>query len=133
MANRNFPASGRMFSAHVMPVLLDAQIVIGAAGAVASFVGPFIQSVTQSAAGQYTIVLQDNYASLLVVMGNMQNAAGASAIQSIQQLGPMVNSASPQSSGASIVIETVSAGVATNPASGAQINVALLLNNSSVQ
>lgn len=60
MANRNFP-SNKLYQPHVMAVLLNCKISIGASGAVSSFKGPMIQSVTRAAAGLYSIQLQDNY------------------------------------------------------------------------
>lgn len=134
MANRNFPNGKAIYSQHVAPVLLDAQIVIGASGAVSSFTGKYIQSIANSGTGQYTVVLDDNYYSLLALWGSVQNASGVSAIVSIQQLGPMVNASVPAPPGATIVFQTVNASdAAANPASGAQINLVMLLNNSSVQ
>lgn len=60
MANRNFPNS-RIYTGHVMPVLLDCNFPIGAAGAVGTVKGPFIKSVTRTGVGTYQIKMQDNY------------------------------------------------------------------------
>lgn len=67
MANRNFP-SNKIYNMHVMPVSIDAQIAIAAAGAPAAPTlqnAPGIQSITRLAVGQYVIQMQDNYAKLL--------------------------------------------------------------------
>ena len=134
MANRNFPSGGKIYSMNVMPVMLNLQINIGAAGAVSSFTGPGIKSVALSAPGQYSIVLQDNYFALLAVLSGVMVASGTSAVSQIEQVGPMVNSSNPSSSGATIMIQTVSpAGSVANPAPSSQLQIVILLNNSSVR
>ena len=60
MANRNFPNS-RIYTGHVMPVLIDGNFVIGASGAVGTVKGPYIESITHLGTGLYQIKLQDNY------------------------------------------------------------------------
>ena len=132
MANRNFPS--KIYSMHVMPIMLDLQINIGAAGAVSSFSGAGTKSVTLSAVGQYTIVLQDNYFALLAVLSGLQVASGTSGVGHIEMVGSMINSSSPSSSGATIVIQTVSsAGAVANPTPSSQLQIVILLNNSSVR
>ena len=134
MANRNFASGGKIYAMHIKPVLLDCQIVLGASGAVSSFSGQLIQSVTKSATGTYSIVLQDNYATLLgIVNAAPKIASGTSNIDAVEQVGSMVNSSNPASSGASITIQTLNpSGVVANGTSGAQINFLIYLNDSSV-
>jgi hypothetical protein len=60
MANRNF-ANSRIYTGHVMPVLIDGSAVIGAAGAVGTVKGPYVKSVTHMGTGLYQIKLADNY------------------------------------------------------------------------
>lgn len=55
-----------MFTGHVMPVLLDVTIPIGATGAVGTIKGPYIKAVTRLAAGKYQIQMQDNYSGYYV-------------------------------------------------------------------
>lgn len=59
MANRRFTQF--FYTAHAMPVLMDASVAIGAAGAVGTVTGPGISAITRLAAGQYKIRFQDNY------------------------------------------------------------------------
>lgn len=68
MANRNFP-SNKLFQFHVMACMLNCKVTFGASGAVASFIGPGIASVTKigTGAGTYRIQLQDNYSALYTV------------------------------------------------------------------
>lgn len=61
MANRNFPSAGKIYSLHVMPVMLDCRIPIGASGAVGTVKGAGIEGVTRLSTGRYRIQLQDNY------------------------------------------------------------------------
>ena len=132
MANRNFPS--KIYSMHVMPIMLDLQINIGAAGAVSSFTGAGTKSVTLTAPGQYSIVLQDNYFALLAVLSGVQVVSGTSGISKVEQVGPMINSSNPSSSGATIPVQTVSsAGSVANPNPNTQIQIVILLNNSSVR
>lgn len=63
MANRNW-ASQKLFQMHVMPVMLDCNIAIGATGAVGTVNGAGIDSVTRLSAGTYLIKLDDNYSKL---------------------------------------------------------------------
>lgn len=69
MANRNF-ANSRIYSGHVMPVLIDCSINIGASGAVGTVTGPYIKSVTRQAAGVYQIQVQPNFSRFYI--GNAQ-------------------------------------------------------------
>lgn len=61
MANRNFASGGKIYSMHVMPVLLDCNVAIGASGAPGTLKGPGIASITRLSAGIYQVQLQDNY------------------------------------------------------------------------
>jgi hypothetical protein len=79
MANRNFPCN-KQYNFHVMPVLVDMQIAIGATGAPTLSGAPGVQSVTRKAAGIYQIQLKDNYASLLGMKANIIEPATGSAI-----------------------------------------------------
>lgn len=59
MANRRLTQF--FYTPHMMPVLIDGNVAIGATGAVGTTNGPGISSVTRLAAGVYKIKLQDNY------------------------------------------------------------------------
>lgn len=79
MANRNF-ANSRMYTGHVMPVLLDGSAVIGSSGAVGTVKGPYIKSVTHLATGLYQIQMQDNYNRYLGGYSGFVSPASGSAI-----------------------------------------------------
>ena len=53
MANRNWASGGKLYSMHVNPAMITATIQIGATGAVSSFVGSAVQSVTKQSTGVY--------------------------------------------------------------------------------
>lgn len=79
MANRNFPAH-KAFSFHMMPVRLDAQIAIGAAGAPTIVTGLGINSITRLSAGTYQIQFQDNYPQFLTMESALESPVTGSAI-----------------------------------------------------
>jgi hypothetical protein len=80
MANRNFPNQGKLYSQHVMPIALDCTIQIGASGAVSSFAGLGVSSVTRLATGIYQILMQDNYYACYAIDANMVSPQTGSAI-----------------------------------------------------
>lgn len=133
MANRNWASGGKIYSMHVSPVMLDAQINIGASGAVSSITGPTIASVTHVSTGIYKINLQDRYNGLIGVMTNMTSpTVGLSGISSVELAN--AQSAAVQTATPSVTIQTLnSSGVLTDPASGSQISAIILLSNSSVK
>lgn len=59
MANRSYTQF--FYTLHKMPILLDCNVVIGAAGAVGTTKGPGITAVTHLATGIYKVQFQDNY------------------------------------------------------------------------
>lgn len=63
MANRNWASGGKLYSMHVMPVLLDATVVIDSTqiGQTKNLKGPGVTSIKRVAIGMYQIRLQDNY------------------------------------------------------------------------
>jgi len=70
MANRRFTSQFN-YNFHVMPVMLDCNIAIGATGAVGTVKGPGITSVTRLSAGRYQIKLMDNYKQLYACIGQI--------------------------------------------------------------
>lgn len=79
MANRNF-ANSRIYTGHVMPVLLDCNIAIGSTGAVGTVKGPYVTSVTRLGVGAYQIKLNDNYSLAYNVMASLSVAPTGSNI-----------------------------------------------------
>ncbi len=63
-----------------MPVLVDMQVAIGAAGAPTLSSAPGVQSISRLAAGIYQIQLKDNYASLLGMDSNIISPVTGGAI-----------------------------------------------------
>ena len=131
MANRNFPNS-RIYTGHVMPVLLDANANIGAAGAVSSSKGSLIASFSRLGVGKYQIIAQDPYARLYNVQCSVQSpSAGVSAGVASIELDPASNVSA--SGGASIIIQCFdSAGAAKELANGSVLFVSIYMSNSSV-
>ena len=62
MANSRF--SQFVYHKHTMVCMIDLQILIGSTGAVTSFVGKGVSTVTRGGVGAYQIKLQDNYFGL---------------------------------------------------------------------
>jgi hypothetical protein len=132
MANRNFASGGKLYSMHVMPVMVDCKITIGASGAVSSFIGPTVASVTQSGTGVYIIKLQDPYAAMLWAAGSMISpSSGVSGISTVE----IGNASAPSTiTGATIVVQTLNASdSAANAANGSTLQVIAIMNNSKVK
>jgi len=135
MANRNWASGGRLYSMHVKPVMLSCTVQIGATGAVTSFGGSAIQSVTRLGTGLYQIKAQanTNFTRLFSAMGSMQSpVSGLSGISSVEiQNAP---TASVQTaSGMVLTVKTLSAaGTLADPATGSALNVMMILSDSSV-
>lgn len=133
MANRNFASGGKLYSMHVMPILVDTTFLIGSAGSVSSVVGPLIRSVSHMSTGVYKISLTNNFNRLFQAHGSTQSPpSGLSGILGIEiQNNPnpsVQNLADP-----SLTIKCLNAaGALADPASGASISVLLYLSNSSV-
>lgn len=79
MANRNF-ANSRIYTGHVMPVLIDGSVSIGALGAVSNLKGPYVKSVTRLAAGVFQIQLQDNFNKVYSVQAMLQSPVSGSSV-----------------------------------------------------
>lgn len=133
MANRNFASGGKIYSMHVMPVLVDTTFLIGSAGSVSSVVGPLIRSVSHMSTGVYKISLVNNFNRLFQAHGSTQSPpsglSGILAIQCQNNPNPSVqNLADP-----SLTIKCLdAAGALADPASGASVSVLMYLSNSSV-
>jgi hypothetical protein len=63
MADRSF--NRNLMSLHIDMVFINFNVTIGATGAVSSFRGAGVSSITRSATGKYDVVLQDKYALML--------------------------------------------------------------------
>lgn len=131
MANRNFPNS-RIYTGHVMPVLLDANATIGAVGAVSSFRGSLISSFSRIGVGKYRIVAQDSYMRLFRMDASIQSAvSGTCTGVMCVELDP--NSDVSNSSGATIIVQCFdSSGAAKELPSGSKLFISVYMSNSSV-
>lgn len=98
-------------------------VVIGAAGAVTSFVGDEIADVVRTGAGAYQITLSKKMHTFLNLKGILVAAAA-------EDLGFQV--AGFDMAAKTIDIITHAAGVATDPSNGAILKLELLFNNTSV-
>lgn len=133
MANRNWASGGKMYSMHVMPVMIDCQITIGAAGAVASIVGPLISSVTRISIGLYQLNMSNNFNRMISAHASAQSpSVGLSGILGIEiQNAP--NASVSSLSAPTLRIKTLdAAGALANPASGSVIDVMAIMSNSSI-
>jgi hypothetical protein len=121
------------YSSVPMLTLIDAQIVIGASGAVTSFSGNLVSNVTKTATGVYKIDLKGNLNALIGLSGAMLGPSGTeSGISSIEGKSDLAGTLADLSS-PSVTIKTLdAAGVAANPASGSTVLVQVLGRNSSV-
>lgn len=126
MASRAFkPFNGTL---KVGVVHVHASITIGATGAVTntSF-GNGIKSVTRNSAGNYTIALQDSYPVLLGVDISQVDPTAAAVPQFHVTANNVASSTAP-----SVTIGGYVTTVATDPNSGATIQVTIALQNSSL-
>lgn len=133
MANRNWANGGKLYAMHVSMVMVNAKVLIGAAGAVTTVNGPIVSSVTRVSTGIYQINLQNNFNQMLTARGSMHSpVSGLSGIAAIEiQNAP---SASVQSlSAPSLTIKTLNpSGALADPASGSTIDIMAIMSNSSV-
>lgn len=133
MSNRNYASGGKIYSMHVKPVMVTATAQIGASGAVSSFVGSMVQSVTRTSIGLYKIKLQSNtnFPRLYSAMGSMQSAPSAlSGIATIEiQNSPNTSAQIP--TGAELSVKTLDiTGALADPASGSALNVMAIFSDS---
>lgn len=120
---------------HVMPVMVTATAQIGASGAVTSFVGSMVQSITRTAAGTYKVTLQpgSNFTRVYYAAGSMQSAPGGLSGAPDVEIQNAPNTPIAVNATPSITMKTLNpAGAATDPVSGSALNVLLILSNSSV-
>lgn len=114
-------------------VTLFGTVDIGASGAVTLTKGGGIESVTKEAtAGQYTIQLAERYSRFLNIQAQ-PILATPSAVAAVQLLmDPATMQADIKADG-QIVVQCLNyAGVAANPESGAQLQLRIVMRNSSV-
>jgi len=136
MANRNWMNGGKVYSMHKEPVIATATIQIGASGAVTSFKGATIQSVTLVSTGTYKLTFQSQtqFPSVIFASGSMQSpSSGLSGISTVEiQNAPDTTAAT--ATGAVITVKTLSdTDTLAAPASGSALNVMIIFNNSQVK
>lgn len=128
MANRNF-RSQFSYSWAAQTVTLRLRVDIAGTGAptLASGTGMGVTSITRNSAGDYSILLANNYAALMAC--NVMFNSGASA-----PAAPLVNIESQAVSTLAAPILRLQcrdlSGVATDPATGEAMYIQIVLNNS---
>lgn len=135
MANRNWCSGGKVYSMDVSPVMLNCTIQIGATGAVSSFTGSTVASVTRVSTGIYKIKLQaqTNFPKLLFAAGSAQSAAAALSGVGQVEIQNDPNTSAQTADGAELTIKALDfAGAVVDPVSGSALNILMLFNNSSV-
>lgn len=120
-ANKNF--RDRVWNLENGLVMITGQIVIAADASVSSVVGKGF-SAAKTATGAYTITLQDSYVSLISAQASF---LAATAVDLVPQF-----VSETVSSTKLVVIKTLAAAVATDPAAVCRIMFSLKLKNSSV-
>ena len=115
-----------MHSFEHKPVKIFGSILVGGSGAVTSFTGNGVTSVTkESGAGTYTILLNDAYSAFLGV--NVVHEVATAEELVIQLISHNVAAASK-----TVVIGCSTSGTLANPASGTILYFEITLRNSSV-
>ncbi len=141
MANRNWASGGKLYSMHVMPVFVNATIQIGASGAVTSFVGSAVSSVTLVSAGVYKVTLNPstNFTRLYFADASIQSPASGNSGISAVEIQNAPNASVALIAGAQLEVTCLAATsssvttlVPTAPASGSAINLFMICSNSSV-
>lgn len=130
MANRQFRSEFR-FGFEAMPVSLFAKVTFGASGAPTLSNAGGVKSITRNSAGDYSILLQDNYNRLMHlkhVYDETGNAGTAPAAPGMFIKSNTVTSLSAPT----LRVVLNSAGTPTDPASGEVILLEIVLSNSSV-
>lgn len=127
MANRRFNQfSASLINNHRM---LSLKAAIGASGAptISTSYAKGFASITRNSAGNYTLLLQNNYQALLCVSGIVLHAS-ASAAPIMQVISEQVaNVTTPQ-----LIVQFLdAAGAAADPDDGATIMIAIQLSDSS--
>lgn len=132
--NRNFASGGKLYSMHVMPVMIDCTINIGAAGAVSSITGPLVNSVTRTSQGIYKIHISEPLSEMYVAMGApVSPVSGLSGVCSIE-IANAPKAAIALASDPSLTVKVLSAaGALVDPASGSAIKIVMICSNSSVK
>lgn len=129
MANRYLQQFAFWFERNVVTIF--AKALIGAAGAVTSYKGGGLASITKEATdGQYTVALSDRYNQLLKVEGSVVHAT-ISGVAAVQVLEDPTAIQADFLADKSFKIQCVDyAGVAVNPPAGSQIEIKIEVRNS---
>lgn len=127
MANRRFNQFRASIYNGQVDLLMKAAIGASGAPTISASYAKGIQSITRNSAGNYTLLLQDNYQALLGVSGTVLNAT-ASAAPIMQVISEQVSSATVPR----VIVQFLdAAGVAADPDNGATIFISISLSNSS--
>lgn len=135
MANRNFASGGKLYSMHVMPVMITATAQIGGTGAVTSYVGSGVRTVARISTGLYRITCQPqmNFSRLFFASGSAQSPpSGLSGVLAVEiQNAP--NASVATAAGAILTVKCLdAAGALVDPATGSALSVMMMCSNSSV-
>lgn len=129
MANRYLQQFAFWFERNVVTIF--AKALIGAAGAVTSYKGGGLASITkETTAGQYTVALSDRYNQLLKVEGSVVHAT-ISGVAAVQVLEDPATIQADFLADKSFKIQCVDyTGAAVNPPAGSQIEIKIEVRNS---
>ena len=136
MANANWASGGKIYSMHVMPVIITATATIGAAGAVTSFVGSAVQSVTRVSKGRYRVKCRKgmSFNGLLFAAATPIRPSGADSDVVTAEVQNDPNTSLALASGAEIDFYTLDAtGAVVDPASGSKLTMIAIVSNSSIK
>ena len=128
----------RQYTLEIDPVTLWLKINIGSSGAVSSFSGKGVASVTkESTAGQYTIKLEDGYMALLNVSAHLVKASIEPCKVQLLQAPATLNADFVSSKGFKIQVvgptsSSDTTSIAANPSSGTMIMVEIKVKRSQV-
>ena len=129
MADRSF--NRNLMSLHLDMVFINFNVTLGATGAVASFRGAGVSSITRSATGKYDVILQDKYALSLFASANLisETFSGISSVELVND-----DYQARVQAGTALQFQCYNAaGAATDPATDTVLQGILILRRSGQQ
>lgn len=110
-------------------VRITGKVTIGAAGAVGTVTAPGVASIARTAAGEYTITLQDKFNDLVLVAVNIVSLATPG---EGEDLHAQWNAYSASGKTASFVCNPGGSATETDPANGDEIHFEIVGKNTSI-